>query len=682
MPSVTPRASRIAAALTTLALACGMALVTAAPAQAVPIVDVDNTSNALGVGSGSQPGYGYGQSFTAGITGDLTSVTFTTHIASDASTPAQLLAMSSGALTSTVIATGAITTKTATTLTYTFSAAAPVVEGTMYAIILGPANSIKINSNTYSEGRVYADTGAGLTPAGFDLIFTTSVEPLAPNPATGLTATASPHAVDLDWAAPATGGSVRSYLVEYRASGSPTWQTSGTVTTTDTQVTGLTVSTPYDFRVTSVGVAALSAPVSTSATPLAWPAPGPVSALVATPSVNGANLTWTAPSTGGPLVNYLVQYRVTGTTTWLTSASVTTPARTVTGLSGGTPYEFQVTAVGPDASSTPVTTSATPITPAPGAVTSLVATPQDNAVALSWTAPSTGGPVATYLVEYRATGTATWLTSASVTTTTAQVTGLTGGTPYDLRVTAVGPDLSSSPVATSATPTIPAPGAVGALTATPEDNAVALAWSAPATGGPLADYLVEYRVSGAAGWQAFGSVTTTSAQITGLVGGTAYEFQVTAVGPDASSAPAAASATPTIPAPGTVTALTATPGVGFVDLAWTAPTTGGPVLTYLVEYRVAGAMTWQNQGSVTTTTARITGLNGGTSYEFRVIAVGPDASSTAAALSAIPTIAAVAPAALAAAGTDSGTLTVIAALLLLLGAAAVTVATRRATTAR
>lgn len=579
--------NRIASVMAALVLACGLTLVAAAPAFAAPVVDIDNTSGAFGPGSGSQPGFGYAQSFTPGITGDLTSVTFSTNYVSSASAPARLVTVVGGALTSTVIATGAITTSTATELTYTFSAPAPVVEGTVYAVDLGFASGIKINNNGHAGGTEYADTGSGFFPLIYDFVFTTSVEPLAPSPITGLGATPAPNAIDLDWSAPTTGGSVRGYLVEFRATGAPSWQTFGTVTTTSAQVTGLTGGTPYDVQVTSVGVAQ---------------------------------------------------------------------------------------------SSSPVATSATPTIPAPGVVTGFTATPGVNSASLAWTAPTTGGPVVDYLVEYRTTGAATWQTFASVTTTTALITGLTGGAPYDFQVTAVGPDASSAPVVASGTPTIPAPGAVTALTATPDDDAVALAWGAPSTGGAVVDYLVEYRVSGAAGWQIFGSTTTPSAQITGLVGGTAYEFQVTAVGPDASSAPASASATPTVPAPGSVTGLTATPGVGFVQLSWTAPTAGGPVDDYLVEFRVAGALVWQTSASVTTTSARVSALTAGVSYEFRVTAVGPDAASAAAALSAVPSAAPAA--ALAAAGTDSGSVTLLAALLLLLGTAAIAVGYRRTSAAR
>lgn len=62
---------------------------------------------------------------------------------------------------------------------------------------------------------------------------------------------------------------------------------------------------------------------------------------------------------------------------------------------------------------------------------------------------------------------------------------------------------------------------------------VSLTWAAPATlngGGPVRDYIVQYRKKGTATWRTFadGVRTTRSAVVTGLVRGTTYEFRVLA----------------------------------------------------------------------------------------------------------------------------------------------------------
>jgi fibronectin type 3 domain-containing protein len=97
---------------------------------------------------------------------------------------------------------------------------------------------------------------------------------------------------------------------------------------------------------------------------------------------------------------------------------------------------------------------------APTAPTGLTATAGNTTAALSWTAPANGGsPITDYLVEYQPSG-GSWATFAdgTSTATTATVTGLTNGTAYAFRVSAinaVGTSAASS--TTTATPTGGAP---------------------------------------------------------------------------------------------------------------------------------------------------------------------------------------------------------------------------------
>ena len=102
-------------------------------------------------------------------------------------------------------------------------------------------------------------------------------------------------------------------------------------------------------------------------------APGAVSGLTASaPTSSSISLTWSAPASGGGVLAYTVQYRVTGTTAWSTaSSSVTTTAFIVTGLTAATSYDFIVYAVnsfGNGASSAVATLSTLA---ASGAVTSI-----------------------------------------------------------------------------------------------------------------------------------------------------------------------------------------------------------------------------------------------------------------------------------------------------------------------
>ena len=94
---------------------------------------------------------------------------------------------------------------------------------------------------------------------------------------------------------------------------------------------------------------------------------GAPTALAGTAGNTQVDLTWTAPtSTGGSAItDYIVQYRVTGAGSWLTfpDGTSSTTTATVTGLTNGAGYDFQVAAVNAAGTgSYSSTTSATPIT--------------------------------------------------------------------------------------------------------------------------------------------------------------------------------------------------------------------------------------------------------------------------------------------------------------------------------
>jgi hypothetical protein len=108
---------------------------------------------------------------------------------------------------------------------------------------------------------------------------------------------------------------------------------------------------------------------------------------------------------------------------------------------------------------------------APVAPTGLAATAGNGSVALSWTAGSNGGSTITdYLIEYSTDG-STWLTfsDGTSTSTSATVSGLTNGTAYSFRVSAINSvNTGSASNVLSATPTLPpAPISAPAPTQTP-----------------------------------------------------------------------------------------------------------------------------------------------------------------------------------------------------------------------
>ena len=473
----------------------------------------------------------------------------------------------------------------------------------------------------------------------------------APGAPTGLTATSGNNDVSLSWTAPAgvNGIGIIQNILEYRPANGQ-WKQVFVENVTSATVTGLTNGIVYEFRVkalNNIGIGPASNVVS--ATPSE--PPGAPTGLTATPGNARVSLSWTAPTdTGGSeITDYVVQHRLKSDIIWVTlnDGTGTTPSATVTGLQNGSEYVFRVWAVygeslGPMSGSVLATPSA-PASAPPGPPLTLTVISGNTQASLSWTAPtSTGGAAITdYIIEYKAASASQWSTFAdgTSTATTAIVTGLTNGTDYQFRVSAVNSVGTGSPSGTVQTrPSAPL-GAPTGLTATPGNARVSLSWTAPRdTGGQgINKYVVEYRATTATAWTTSTNTTaTTSITVTGLTNGTEYVFRVKAeFGGSLGPASATATATPMIPnsaLPGAPTGLTATPGNARASLSWTAPTsTGNSAITdYAIQYKAATATVWTTftDGTSTATTATVTGLTNGTEYDFRIRATNSDGTGS------------------------------------------------------
>jgi hypothetical protein len=166
-----------------------------------------------------------------------------------------------------------------------------------------------------------------------------------------------------------------------------------------------------------------------------------------------------------------------------------------------------------------------------------------GSVSISFAAPLSGGPAAAYVIQDRVTGQSAWTTSATVTWVGWQtLAGLAPGTSYDVEVYAT--NASGSGVASAvfsvrttgqagaSAPTpvpmllpgpIPAIGAGGPPTA----SSVSISFAAPYAGGPVAAYVIQWRVRGTADWANNETVTWIGWQtLAGLVAGTSYDVEV------------------------------------------------------------------------------------------------------------------------------------------------------------
>ncbi|WGD37822.1 fibronectin type III domain-containing protein [Lysinibacter sp. HNR] len=403
-------------------------------------------------------------------------------------------------------------------------------------------------------------------------------------------------------------------------------------------VTGLTNGQWYEFRVAAVnefedsaltdpGLGPWNTPEShipgtlTKARPAGAPDAPTLTAEKVSPGDGHVLVTWDAPKNDGG--SELTGYRV-----WqceITPGDECSPeskgwkeilpdegnelelSRTAPDLTNGTVYAFRVTATNQSGweSESSDTVRVTPVgAPQHGVV--LNAVPKDGEVELSWVKPedSDAYPVTRYVVEYRKTTSADWITKDEyVTQTRFTVDELDNGTPYMFRVTpanvsGLGPDAQRE-----ATPIgVPTPEMVVTdLVAVPGNESVRLGWSRVTNDtvqNPVTGYLMEYQSEEALTilpdvWQKRPIVAVPGDTVPNLTNGKNYVFRVTPVnGLDGSGRGTPSDQVMAMPyGPPTshpaITDVTTAPGYGEVLLSWTlvTGTQQVPVTGHRVEYR-------------------------------------------------------------------------------------------------
>ena len=224
---------------------------------------------------------------------------------------------------------------TTTTATWTVAITDPgILKFRVYGFSAsGTTGTIQI-LNLLINGSVTSASGCG-TPSGLSstVITTTSAT--------------------LNWTA--VSGAV-SYNIQYRQVGTITWSTN-TSGTNSVAISGLTASTNYEFQVQSVCAGSVTSAYSASGTfttsSLSCGTPSGLSSTAIT--ATSAMLNWTAVSGA---VSYNIQYRQVGTITWSTTTSATNSV-SVSGLTAGTNYEFQVQTVCAGSTTSSYSTSGT-----------------------------------------------------------------------------------------------------------------------------------------------------------------------------------------------------------------------------------------------------------------------------------------------------------------------------------
>ncbi len=256
----------------------------------------------------------------------------------------------------------------------------------------------------------------------------------------------------------------------------------------------------------------------------------------------------------------------------------------------------------------------------------VAATPfSSSQINLTWT-DVTGE--AGYTIERSSDGGATF---APVGTTPADVTtfsdtGLNPLTPYVYEVIATNgaaASTASNPANATTLPVgVPIPSSVVAAV-TASGTTATVSWTAVTN---ATSYLVERSPNGTTGWTSVGTTASTSLQDPGLANGTAYFYRVTSSNSTGSAAPSNVVSVTIAPAAPLLTATVASDTQVNLDWNAVAGATG-----YLVQRSANGTSGWTQVGTTPagTTALSVPGLTGGTTYHFRVIAIGAGGDSAA-----------------------------------------------------
>ena len=546
------------------------------------------------------------------------------------------------------------------------TASAPNVWTTFIANSASTATNASITGLTNSTPyivRVEAINGYGVGLPGTP---TSAITPQAvPGSVTNVIATpgtgANVGSVTVTWDAQvgATG-----YLVQSKGSVGAAWIDACNITngaTTTCTVYGLIAGHTYYFLVTAIngsgsgsGTQASVQTNTLAATSTTLPTILGQVANLAAVQESGTNsdkvdLAWSA-LTGADTYTVSVQGSAGSAFIPVTCASAVAPFCVVAGLIGGYTYTFQVLPFGHDSSNQygqgvvaqvslalPVYVPPAPAAgggsfaalptpaplPLPLSATSMTAKGGDRQVQLTWVAPGDSNR-SNWEIEQSLDG-STWVASLKVSgsATTAAIGSLKNGTNYIFRLLPSGQGGKNLPVVASAMPGIAAAAPLG-FTAAPGDSSVILSWTAPADSGglPIKNYVVEQSTDGTT-WSQVSSVdgTTLSAYVAGLTNFSQYNFRVAAVTDFGKGTPATLTASPSVLPTAPLQLHLVSVGPGVVTVGWN-PVTGGSASTisgYKVEYSADGKV-WTSSSTTTAsaTSAAVTGLTNGKTYQIRV----------------------------------------------------------------
>uniref|UniRef100_A0A8C5D813 Myomesin-2-like n=1 Tax=Gouania willdenowi TaxID=441366 RepID=A0A8C5D813_GOUWI len=344
---------------------------------------------------------------------------------------------------------------------------------------------------------------------------------------------------------------------------------------------------------------------------------------------------------------YYIEKSMEGSGAWQrvnTQVPIRSPRYAVFNLAEGKEYRFRVLSANIHGTSEPSQPSALiktlELKGVPSAPGQVISTRETNtSVLIQWSAPKEPNNLIGYYIDQCVLGSKNW-TSANHKPhkkTSFVVSGLTTGESYMFRVQAINElglsdeSQESAPLTVKAALTTPsAPYDIAVLNC--DGHSMVLNWKKPlhSGGAEIKEYYVDKRRSGTTMWREVNipPVKERVYKVEGLTSGAVYQFQVYAanlagLGPVSKPSADYTCEAWNMPEPGPAYDMT------FCEvrddslvIEWQKPiyTGSGPITGYHVEYAKKGSNDWTraNETSVSHRFMKVTGLETGTSYAFRV----------------------------------------------------------------
>ena len=371
--------------------------------------------------------------------------------------------------------------------------------------------------------------------------------------------------------------------------------------------------------------------------------------LAVQPGDESMTVTWQEPASdgGSALTAYKVQWRAEDETYAVSrQATLTDPTdlrHEILGLTNGTEYWVRVWAVNA-AGEGPSETSSGAFRTVPEAPGTPIIHSSSGSLTISWDPPENDGgwKVTEYRVQWKGPGQEYNETDrqATLTDPRGQITGLTNGVEYTVRIAAVN-SLGLGPAVEVSKVVAHPPGAPRSPRVIARNQSLQVSWTPPeeAVNSPITEYRVLWRAPDQDfndSKCSFRRVSVPSdgdliAVVGPLGNGTTYHIQIAAVSDDGPGAAVEISGAPAaIPGPARAVGAFSVDGGLLVD--WDAPWDGGsPITGYRVQWKGSGEDYNDSDRQATVGASslshEITGLANGSEYSVRVLAINNNGTS-------------------------------------------------------